>query len=202
MKKMKGPSEEERSEEGQSKNPFQLDRINNSNLTQTFDSDIALSVEKLSDIKGIIDIAVGRLRMNRIESLAEAISRIILMRNGTFGIKLSHNNVETFMFMGLLIHREDNINLNGSQGSWYIAQLGAAIIHDLIKAIPDGSKIKESFQCRYEEIIGEWTTREIEFEPEQQISPTLTNAVKGADSIGEASMRDLYLLEEERRIDR
>ena len=168
----------------------ELDHIYESSLINQEEKKLAPSVRKLSDIKAFIDIAIGKLRVEEKikQELIGGASVIDLIEGDRFEVKFSNANVRTFVFIGLLIHPLKL--LDARPGSMCVAQVGAAIIHDLIKAVPDGGKIAKSMAERYEDIDEESVNKITDFDPSNIISPTLAKAIEDAG--------DIYLLEEKK----
>jgi len=66
----------------------------------------------------------------------------------------------------------------------YIASYGAAIIHDLTFAIPDGEFIRTALKERYSYLSVAFPSLRTDFRPQNLVSSSLAAAIQQAEQIG------------------
>ncbi len=151
------------------------------------ESALTLSINQLSDISAMLDIAARKLRTGNLGDLIQARVYTVSSDIDLFGVEYNNKAVRDFMFMGNLTCATSDHN--AKDGRVYIASFGAAIFHDLVRAVPNGKMIAECIKERYPIVSEQLPIQDNIFDPETIASGSLLTAIKDVDAIG-----DLYLL--------
>ncbi len=149
-------------------------------------SEVTVSISNLSDIVALLEVASRRIDDGKLGDLVQARLFANSSNIGLFNIPYDHRNVRSFFFLGNIIFARSETE--SPSGKLFIASYGAAILHDLIKIIPDGTAISESLSARYP-LLHQVNKHQIYFEPANVTSRNLLSAIAEAEKIG-----DLYLL--------
>lgn len=146
------------------------------------ESKLTLSVENLSDITAIVDVAARRVRASKYGRLIRA--RLFANSSDIEPSVISDNNgnVRSFMFTGILIFSMSEVEGQGRPP--YIASFGAAIIHDLLHSVPNGERIVKCFRERYPKVSGELLDQEVIFDPHNISSANLLSAIEDVEATG------------------
>ncbi len=144
-----------------------------------------LSLNNLSDIASILDLAQRRLKLGNLGDLIQA----RLFTNSSdipmFNLPYDNANVRNFFFLGNLI-----LSITSKDNNpFFIANYGASILHDIFFAIPTGKIIEAVLQERYSNLFTGNQTYKVDFDPKEIASFYFQDALKQADSIG-----NLYLM--------
>lgn len=151
------------------------------------DSELTLSIEHLSDINAIIELAARRIDDGGLGDLIQ--SRVFTNSSDIemFNLHYDSRNVRTFVFTGNLIFARSDIDTQTK--NMYIASYGAAILHDLQISVPNGDLISECLASRYPSIAKQAKEHQLHFNPNNVTSKNFLSAIRDIETIG-----DLYLL--------
>lgn len=145
-----------------------------------------IEMSNLSDIASLLDLAQRRIRKGKLGELIQA--RLFANSTDTdiFEIPYNNANVRNFSFLGFLI-----LSITSNERPLFIANYGAAILHDLFYALPNGQIFVEELNSRYLKLFTDGQSYKVDFEPSEISSKYFKLALVETEKIG-----DLYLLTE------
>ncbi len=147
-------------------------------------SALTLDISSITDIAAILDIAQKRIRAK--ETMADIVqARVFTNARDFFGKEYDNRSVRSLFFIGHMIM---TMSQRDNQKGAFLACFGAAIIHDLVRIVPDGAFIQSCLKTRYPE-LSDSRTLGPDFTPSFLVSNFLESALTDAEVIG-----DLYLL--------
>jgi len=142
-----------------------------------------IDMSNLSDITSLLDLTQRRIRNGKLGDLIQA---KLLSDSEIFNIHYNNANVRSFSFLGFLIHSAASENR-----PLFVANYGAAILHDLFYALPSGQVFVEELNSRYLKLFSEGQSYKVDFDPAQITSGFFRSALTDTEKIG-----NLYLLVE------
>ncbi len=143
-----------------------------------------LNPENISDITSILDLGQRRIRRGKLGELISAKLYTNSADTKIFNVPYDNANVRSFFFLGNLI-----LSVQSTDDVYFIANYGAAILHDIFYSIPDGKIFETVLRERYSNLFTLNKNYKVSFEPKRITSKYLQKALEDADGIG-----DLYLL--------
>jgi len=149
----------------------------------------SVSLNNLSDVASILDLAQRRLQQSKLGEFIQARLFANSSEIPMFNVPYDNANVRNFMFLGNLLLSITNTEKH----PFFIANYGAAILHDLFFALSDGKMIASNLKQRYSSFFLGQQPFEIDFEPQNIVSFYFFDALVQANLIGE-----LYLLIEKK----
>lgn len=150
------------------------------------ESEAKVDLENIAGLCALFDVSRRRVRDDTLSSVIEARTFTNSADIALFGKGYNNQSVRSLFFLGNLIFcRSDAVR----DGRMFIASYGAAMIHDLIRAMPTGEVIRECLRAQYPEIAPAVERLKQSFHPDQVISSFAKYALDSADKVG-----GLYLL--------
>jgi hypothetical protein len=157
---------------------IQIDRKSSNHSVYT------IEMSNLSDITSLLDLAQRRIRKGKLGELIQARLCANSSEVDTFDMPYNNANVRSFSFLGFLI-----LSIISKERPLFIANYGAAILHDLFYALPSGNIFVEELNHRYSKLFTDKQNYSVDFEPSQICSKYFSLALIEKEKIG-----DLYLL--------
>jgi hypothetical protein len=146
-----------------------------------------VSIRNLSDVAAFLELASRRLDDGGLGDLIHARLYTNSADTELFNLSYNNKNVRTFFFTGNLIFCRTEIK--SPSGKMFIASYGTAILHDLVKIIPNGKAISRHVSKRYSSLLHQINEYQIDFDPHDVAPSGLLSAINDAEEIG-----DLYML--------
>ncbi|NTW26355.1 MAG: hypothetical protein HGA37_16770 [Lentimicrobium sp.] len=162
------------------KNLIQIDQNTSKHSVYT------IEMSNLSDITSLLDLAQRRIQKGKLGDLIQAKLFANSPDSEIFNIPYDNANVRSFSFLGFLI-----LSITSENRPLFIANYGAAILHDLFYALPDGQVFVEELNSRYLKLFSEGQSYKVDFDPAQITSGFFRSALTDTERIG-----NLYLLVE------
>jgi hypothetical protein len=143
-----------------------------------------LNPQNISDTTSILDLGQRRIRRGKLGELIKAKLYTNIADEEMFNVPYNNANVRSFFFLGNLI-----LSMPSKDNLSFIANFGAAILHDIFHSIPNGEIMEIVLREKYSRLFTLNKDYKVSFEPKKITSKYFQGALKDADDIG-----DLYLL--------
>lgn len=138
-----------------------------------------LDINNLSDIISILDLSQRQIITGKLGKLIDTRLKTNSADTALFNCPYNNQSVRDFFFLGNII-----LNITSmDQNPVFIANYGAAILHDIYSVIPDGKIMKSILLKNYPDIFILMKNYDIDFCPQNIVSRYFKDAINEADKI-------------------